>query len=111
MKKLLLALVLLISTQVFADYFGCELKVNNDRIDNEAPYIGREVRAILGDYSCEATIDQNIVVDVTVTNLLTGANAIAGSSASASVQFDRTIPLLIHLITSLVSVAFVNLIH
>ncbi len=87
MRQILTVALMIISTSVYADYFGCDLSVNDLSAGEEAPYRGREVRVNLGDYTCEAVIDQNIIVSTTVTSLLSGSFAQADGRASAAVHF------------------------
>lgn len=92
MKNLLCLTALVFSTGAYADYFGCELKVNELRKDAEAPYRGREVEVELDTYKCEAVIDSEIVVTTKVTNLLMGSYAEASARASSSVNFESYNP-------------------
>jgi len=93
MKMVLCALVLLASTSAFADYFGCDLRVNGtQRVDDEAPYRGREVRVEIAGYACAAVIDQNIEVTTELTSLLTAEGAEARGRASAAVRLEAFNP-------------------
>ncbi len=92
MKQFLSALILVLSSSAYADYFGCDLRVNNEAAGEEAPYRGREVRVELNNYLCEAVIDQNVIVTTKVTNLLSGSYAQAGGRASAAVQMESYNP-------------------
>lgn len=93
MKTVLCALVFLVSSATFADHFGCDLRVNGtQRVDDEAPYRGREVRVQTTEYVCEAVIDQDIEVTTKVSSLLLPSYAIARGRASAEVQMEAYNP-------------------
>lgn len=93
MKHFIAVLVLMISTVAFADDFSCKLQINGDQwASEEAPYRGREVRVELGNYRCEAVIDQNLVVTTTVTNIPMMSYGRASGRASATVQRETYNP-------------------
>ncbi len=72
----LLSFFALLSAPAFADYFGCELTVNERKVDGEAPYRGMEVEVELDGYTCAAQIIADRRVELQVTSS-TGTRALS----------------------------------
>lgn len=93
MSKTLLVLALAcLSNFAFADYFGCELKIDGERtIDVEAEYRGREVSVSKNGWTCESTIDGNILVYVTLSypELNASSSVVDKASAKTSLKLQN----------------------
>jgi hypothetical protein len=65
-----------LSLPAFADYFGCELRVNQRRIDAEAEYHAMDVAVELDGYRCTAEIvaDRWVIMQITAAD---GARAVS----------------------------------
>ena len=61
MKSILALILLTSSLSAMADTFMCDMKVGQfqTRSVHAAPY-GREINVMMGEYSCEGVIDNNL---------------------------------------------------
>ncbi len=86
--KTFVALILMTSSiSAMADTFMCDMKVGQfqTRSAYAEPY-GRMINIAMGEYSCEGTIDNDIIVTTTVTSDITGDRKSASSHSSSYVD-------------------------
>ncbi|MBH48050.1 MAG: hypothetical protein CME71_07750 [Halobacteriovorax sp.] len=85
-KMIMAAMALLLTTSAFADDFICTMKVGQFLTETEyAPYRGREVNIVMGEYSCNGVIDNNIIVTTTLVSNTNGDTKSVSDRASSKV--------------------------
>lgn len=86
--KTFVALILMTSSiSAMADTFMCDMKVGQfqTRSAYAEPY-GRLINIVMGEYSCEGTIDNDIIVTTTVASNITGESNSVSRYSSSSVE-------------------------
>lgn len=87
MKTFIAIFLMASSMSAIADTFMCNMKVGQfqTRSAYAEPY-GRQIIIAMGEYTCEGTIDNDIIVTTTVTSTITGESKSASRHSSSSVD-------------------------